>query len=151
MVRIELAMNKYGAREAEFKYDYDKDVIEIVQDDHDSFDNLDDNDDDDDDALMGLNVIGKSPGKTDLFVNAFHPKICRPGQWVLISEFSLMVQKYPLNSCLKKIGLLPKFNHDAADAEKEIITKIHEFCSKITDDELVGKDFIRGAQYPYDP
>ena len=41
-------------------------------------------------------------------VKAHHPRLCRPGQWVLISEFTFMVKKYPLNRCLKQIGILPR-------------------------------------------
>lgn len=67
LLQIELAMNRYGARQAKFKYEYDESVISLVDD---GSLNLTDSTDsfDDDDSLVSISVIGTSPGRTTLKV-----------------------------------------------------------------------------------
>ena len=67
LLQIELAMNRYGARQAKFKYEYDESVISLVDD---GSLNLTDSKDafDDDDSLVSISVIGTNPGRTTLKV-----------------------------------------------------------------------------------
>ena len=92
--------------QALFKYEYDESVVQLEEmklPQEGAKECLLD-----EDGLMTLDVTGKNPGRTELKVKAHHPRLCRPGQWVLISEFTFMVKKYPLNRCLKQIGILPR-------------------------------------------
>lgn len=85
-IKIDLSMNKRGARQASFRYEYDKQVLRLRND-------LDDDVDGDDDACMALYVIGTAPGPSNLDVYAHHPKLCKKDQWILISEFKFFVKK----------------------------------------------------------
>ena len=69
-------------------------------------------------------------------MKAHHDKICRPGQWVLISEFTIMVKRYPINAPLKKLGFLPKFDLETITAENKVLQGIYSFVACASNEEI---------------
>ena len=59
-IKIDLSMNRRGAKQATFRYEFDHDVLEVRND-------LDDDVDMDEDACMALYIIGKEMVKIEIY------------------------------------------------------------------------------------